>query len=103
MVVQAVTRAVNSSGSSYSGMTHWSVRVSPGVKDMAAAHMMLGQTEKTLRMAPNERFIGQRKTLPTMKPLNDFQARHSFYPSSRVVVLITPGLSLSYRHCTNGT
>ena len=56
---------------------------------MAATHMMLGQTEKTLRMAPNERFIGQPETLPTVKPRNDFQARHSFYPPSRVVLLMT--------------
>jgi hypothetical protein len=65
---------------------------------MAAAHMMLGQTEETLRMAPNKRFVGQRKTLLTVKSLNDFQARHSFYPPSRVVVLMNPALALSYRH-----
>jgi hypothetical protein len=65
---------------------------------MAAAHMMLRQTEKTLRMAPDKRFIGQRKILFTVKPRNDFQARHSFYPPSRVVVLMNPALALSYRH-----
>jgi hypothetical protein len=50
---------------------------------MAATHMVLGQTEKTLRMAPNARFIGQRKTFPTVESLKYFQVRHSFYPLSR--------------------
>ena len=62
---------------------------------MVATHMMLGQTEKTLRMAPNERFIGQRKTLPTVKSRNDFQARHSLYPPSRVVLFITSDALMS--------
>src|SRR2546430_12365418 len=50
---------------------------------MVATHMVLGQTEKTLRMAPNTGFIRQRKTFSTVESLKYFQVRHSFYPSSR--------------------
>jgi hypothetical protein len=50
---------------------------------MVATHMVLGQTEKTLRMAPNICVIGQRQTFSTVKSLKYFQVRHSLYPSFR--------------------
>jgi hypothetical protein len=45
---------------------------------MTATDPVLGQTEETLRMAPNVRFLGQQKTFSTVESLKYFQARHSF-------------------------
>ena len=65
---------------------------------MVATHMLLGQTEKALRMAPNAGFIGQRKTFPTVESLTYFQARHSFYPPFRHYDVDQLRVSSSYRH-----